>query len=250
MELTKALITSLIAHPFLVVAMLMANFPGEEAVLHVGSTIVPPDTPNVFRVCPEKALEEDLTWAVDEWNRALKHYDVPVRMEVVDHDCIIRVKPSDKPLAGEFGGAVEISPKEGVNTSEPIRFSMFKEILVTVWVADDPSLRRAIILHELGHALLLGHILDYKGPGPRPVMAVELDVNNPTTYVTEMDAYLAWLTHSFCRQKACGLMYVKMPNPVAASAIASAASATLAVVLTTVGGRVYVGGGERSTAHR
>jgi hypothetical protein len=81
-------------------------------------------------------------------------------------------------------------------------------------------------------------------------MAEELDVNNPTTYVTEMDAYLAWLTHSFCRQKACGLMYVKMPNPVAASAIASAASATLAVVLTTVGGRVYVGGGERSTAHR
>ena len=240
MELGKALAASLVAHPFILLAILVANFPGEEAVMHVGDPILP-DTPSMFRICPEPPLEEDVEWAVNEWNRAFKAYGVPIRLQVASDNCTARVKPTDSPLQGEFGGTVEVPPREGVDPSTvkpyEIRFWMLGEFQVTVWAAENAGLRRAIILHELGHVLFLGHIYDYRGFGPRPVMMDQIDPDNPTTQVTDMDAYLAWLKYSFCREKACGLIHVRMVNPVIGSSVAVSVSAAMAAVLVKVGRR-------------
>ena len=241
MELEDAVTVSTITYSLVFAVLQAAGVLGTEAYLEVANYPIPPDTPSLFIICPEPPLEEDVRWAAGEWNKAFERYSVPLRMEVAADRCTARVKSSDIPLEGEegeFGGLVEIPPKEGVITSEippeDIRFSMFGEIKVTVWNAEDVRLRRAVILHELGHVILLNHIRDYKGLGPKPVMLTELDTANPPESLTELDAQLAWLTHSFCRDKACGIFYVRIPNALASAIVATAVSAVVALACVVV----------------
>lgn len=235
MRAGSAVAISIALYPLILTAMLAANFPGEEGSA-VALKIGVEDFPATVRICPEEPLEEDVAWAVEEWNRAFKAYDTPLRMEVAADDCLARVKPTYTPLGGEFGGQMDWVPREGVNVSalnpEEVSFRMF-EIQITVWAVEDRTLRRAIILHELGHAILLGHIEGYKGPGPRPVMSAEMSARNPTAKVTDMDAYYARFRHSpFCKTYGCGKIHIRMVNPVYASTIATLTSAGIAGVLT------------------
>ncbi|MEM4417310.1 MAG: hypothetical protein QXD32_04550 [Nitrososphaerota archaeon] len=220
------------------ILLLSTNLLGDEAYIQV-ENLVPPDTPQTFRICPEELIADDVSWAVGEWNRALALYGTPVKMEVGDANCTARIISVDSPLQGESGGTIEIPLREGVNTSqltEQLRFWMLGEFKVTVWRAEDVRLRRAIILHELGHVLLLAHIVGFRGLGPKPVMLDNMDPNNPPTALTDLDAYHAWLAYSFCRERACGMLHVRMPNPLLTSLVATSTSAVVAAVLAGVGG--------------
>jgi hypothetical protein len=242
MRLETALILSLIAHPPVLVILLQTNALGVEAVAYV-SSLMPPDFPEVLRICADPSLEGDVGWAVGEWNRALAPYDIGMRFELVRDGCTAYVQPSDRPL-GETGegdvaiGTIEIKPKNWtpgmIAGPEDMRFSKLDVIKVIVWNTDNMRLRRAAILHELGHVLFLTHLVDFRGIGPKPVMLDRLDRDNPPESVTELDAYLAWLTHSFCRGKACPLMYVRMPNAPASAAAATMVSAAVMVTLVVV----------------
>jgi hypothetical protein len=245
MELEKALIISFMAYPFAYAVFMIIGVFGEEAYLEMPGYPLPSDTPNLFRICAEPGMNEDVLWAVEQWNKALTKHEVPVRMQVVSTDCIARVKPIEEPMMGEFGGTVVFSPKEGINASkippESIGFWVFGEIQVVVWNTENVSLRRAILLHELGHLLLLNHIRDYKGFGPKPIMSPELDIRNPPQSVTDFDAYMAWLRYSFCRDKACGTFYVKNPNPPAASIAAIITTMFTTTSLVMMGRKNHVG---------
>jgi len=233
-----ALTLSLITHPLIMILLLQTNVFGVEAVAHVLSPI-PPDFPEVLRVCADPVLEGDVAWAAGEWNRALASYGLRLRLEPVGEDCAVYVQSSDVPLGGLgenrlAGGMIDIKPKNWtlgtVVSPEEIRFSML-DIRLTVWGTENVALRRGIILHELGHALLLSHLVDFRGTGPRPVMLEDIHLANPPESVTELDAYLAWLTHSYCRDKACPLMHVRVQNAPASAVVATAVSAGVALTL-------------------
>jgi hypothetical protein len=241
MRLEKALTLSLVTHPFILALLLQTNVLGSEAVVQVD--MVPLDIPDVLRVCSDPSLEYEVIWAVGEWNRALESYGVRLRLEPAREGCAAYIQPSNTPpgktLEGDIGIAtIDIKPKNWtpgtIIPADEIRFSMFDVMNVTIWNTDNERLRRAAILHELGHVLFLTHLTDFRGFGPKPVMLDLLDPDNPPESVTELDAYLAWFTHSFCKDKACPLTLVKVPNPHVSAAVATAASAAIAAVLAVV----------------
>ena len=234
-----ALILSLITHPPIMILLLQTNALGVEAVAHI-NPLMPPDLPEVLRVCADPSLEGDVAWAAGEWSRALASYGVRLRLESARDGCAAYVQSSDTPLGENLGGhigigTIEIKPKNWkpgmIAGPDDMRFSNLDVIKVTVWNTDNARLRRGAILHELGHVLFLSHLVDFRGIGPRPVMLDRMDPGNPPESVTELDAYFAWLTHSYCRDKACPLMHVRMSNALASAAVATAVSAGVALTL-------------------
>lgn len=196
--------------------------------------------PPKLTICrPEGELGEDIEWAVAKWREAIesavKAYGwrelIGIDIEIVESGCFLRIETVQQPMRQgtlEAGAFILNFDRDTFRLEGGIMY------LTTV---DDRDTRRAVILHELGHALGLPDLDTFppgKPLGPTPIMYSTLDPQNPPNGITFADIYLLRFIH-FARKYCditCPAYTVKIPpDPLFASLLGTVFAATISICI-------------------
>lgn len=171
--------------------------------------------PNPLTICVPDNLRDDAEWAAKTWNDAVAFHRTlfglaeldDVRLEVVNNGCFIQVIT--------FNQNPWNASQEGGWFSLNVNRTTYRILggIIGVWNTSDVSVRRAILLHEFGHALGAMDMTLVGNTFKKPIMTY-IDPANPQTEVTFLDVYNLWLQRAMrnrCHIK-CPSYYVMASN--------------------------------------
>ncbi|MEM2238276.1 MAG: hypothetical protein QXI60_04740 [Thermofilaceae archaeon] len=191
--------------------------------------------PKIVTVCAPENIRYDVEWAAREWNSAIKQYSSIVgepwlnepAIHVVETNCFAKIHLTQTPVSPTEYGRVELALNRTTFRIEGLN--------VFVWNTTDRGLFRAILIHELGHALGAPDIYVYGSNSKKPIMAHVLTSIPEKIEITFIDVYLIHMTkvkRLECLGTRCSAYSVRLPNDPLSQTLAMLAPPLTAGVLT------------------